>query len=169
MIILGTILLILPVSSNSGQFTSPIDALFTATSYCYFSCVRYRPSCRGYGDILEHLRSSSASGTFSNWRPGLYRGRYSSFIGHGRQVWTQGETALITHRWRASGVCSNRNSSITIIMEADKRQSETLRSISRSFITGSVARLDWDSCRLLPMNKNTTLDYRQYERFGVHY
>ncbi|MDD5037996.1 MAG: potassium transporter TrkG [Dehalococcoidales bacterium] len=32
LIILGTILLILPVSSTSGRFTSPIDALFTATS-----------------------------------------------------------------------------------------------------------------------------------------
>jgi trk system potassium uptake protein len=32
MIAVGTILLILPISSNSNQFTSPIDALFTATS-----------------------------------------------------------------------------------------------------------------------------------------
>ncbi len=32
LIILGAILLILPVSSSSGHFTSPIDALFTATS-----------------------------------------------------------------------------------------------------------------------------------------
>ncbi|MBN1190725.1 MAG: hypothetical protein JXA46_13305 [Dehalococcoidales bacterium] len=32
MIILGTILLIFPVSSSSGQFTSPVDAFFTATS-----------------------------------------------------------------------------------------------------------------------------------------
>ncbi len=32
MIILGAILLMLPLSSRSGQFTSPVDALFTATS-----------------------------------------------------------------------------------------------------------------------------------------
>ena len=32
LIMLGTILLVLPVSSRSGQFTSPVDALFTATS-----------------------------------------------------------------------------------------------------------------------------------------
>lgn len=32
MILLGTILLCLPISSASGEFTSPIDALFTATS-----------------------------------------------------------------------------------------------------------------------------------------
>ncbi len=32
LIILGTLLLILPVSSTSGHFTSPVDALFTATS-----------------------------------------------------------------------------------------------------------------------------------------
>jgi trk system potassium uptake protein len=32
LIILGTVLLMLPVSSSSGQFTSPLTALFTATS-----------------------------------------------------------------------------------------------------------------------------------------
>ncbi len=32
LIILGTIFLIFPISSSTGQFTSPIDALFTATS-----------------------------------------------------------------------------------------------------------------------------------------
>ncbi len=32
LILLGTILLVLPASSRSGQFTSPLDALFTATS-----------------------------------------------------------------------------------------------------------------------------------------
>lgn len=36
MILLGTILLCLPISSASGEFTAPIDALFTATSA---SCV----------------------------------------------------------------------------------------------------------------------------------
>ncbi|HUV52931.1 MAG TPA: TrkH family potassium uptake protein [Dehalococcoidia bacterium] len=32
LIILGTILLMLPISSNSGEFTSPVNAIFTATS-----------------------------------------------------------------------------------------------------------------------------------------
>ncbi len=32
LILLGTILLILPISTSTGQFTSPVDALFTATS-----------------------------------------------------------------------------------------------------------------------------------------
>ncbi len=31
-IVLGTVLLMLPISSQAGEFTSPVDALFTATS-----------------------------------------------------------------------------------------------------------------------------------------
>ena len=32
MIAAGAVLLVLPISSNAGQWTSPVDALFTATS-----------------------------------------------------------------------------------------------------------------------------------------
>ena len=36
LILLGTLLLVMPFSSASGEFTNPLDALFTATSA---SCV----------------------------------------------------------------------------------------------------------------------------------
>ena len=31
LIFIGTVLLTLPISAKSGQFTNPVDALFTAT------------------------------------------------------------------------------------------------------------------------------------------
>lgn len=86
--------------------------------------------------------------------------RYRCYVAH---------VTLTTRPWRVSGELSNKSLCITAVTEADRRQFATLRSISRYFITGSGVRLDWDSCPLLPMSKNTMLDYWQHERFGVHY
>src|SRR3989304_9097981 len=71
--------------------------------------------------------------------------------------------------WKVSGEHSNRNWSITVITQADRRQFEILQSISRSSITGSADRPGLASCHPQLMNKGSMQERCQHKRFGVHY
>ena len=62
-----------------------------------------------------------------------------------------------------------RSLSITIVIEAGRRQFKTLQNISKSSIIGCADRQDLGSYHLWPMNKDSMQDYWQHERFGVHY
>src|SRR3990170_1770363 len=73
------------------------------------------------------------------------------------------------HPWKVSGEHSNRNWSITVITQADRRQFEILQSISRSSITGSADRPGLASCHPQLMNKGSMQERCQHKRFGVHY
>src|SRR3990170_3889725 len=73
------------------------------------------------------------------------------------------------HPWKVSGEHSNRNWSITVITQADRRQFEILQSISRSSITGSADRPGLASCHPQLVNKGSMQERCQHKRFGVHY
>ena len=75
---------------------------------------------------------------------------------------------IITLQWRAFGEHSIRNWSITVTIEAERKQFEKLQNTSEFSITGRADRLGLDSWCLPSVHKDSIQDRSQHQRFGAY-